>query len=94
MAFHRLYYHLVWATKNHEHFIQPKIEDQLYAYTVRKALELGVYVYAVNGWYEHHHHLVVAIPPKHAVADIVKRLKGASSYYLNHNIKLAYQFGW
>jgi len=93
MAFWRLYYHLVWATKNREHFIQPAIEDRLYAYTVRKAAELGVYVYAINGWYDHVH-LVVAIPPKHAVADVVKHLKGASSHDLNHSVSLDYQFAW
>jgi len=30
MAFWRLYYHLVWATKNREHFIQPAIEDSTF----------------------------------------------------------------
>lgn len=93
MAFHRLYYHLVWATKNREHLIRSEIEARLFAYLVHKAAELGVYVYAVNGWYDHVH-LVVSIPPKHAVADVVKRLKGASSYDLNHAARLAYEFAW
>jgi hypothetical protein len=60
---------------------------------VRKASELGVYVYAINGWSDHLH-LVVASPPKHAPADIVKRLKGASSHYLNHGGGLDYEFAW
>jgi putative transposase len=47
----------------------------------------------VNGWYDHVH-LVVAIPPKHAVADVVKRLKGASSHDLNHGARLDYEFAW
>jgi REP element-mobilizing transposase RayT len=93
MSFWRLYYHLVWATKNREHLIQPETEDRLYAYIVRKAAELDAYVYAINGWYDHVH-LLVAIPPKHAVADVVKRLKGASSHYLNHAGGLAYEFAW
>jgi REP element-mobilizing transposase RayT len=29
MAFWRLYYHLVWATKNREHLIQPEIEKRV-----------------------------------------------------------------
>jgi len=93
MAFWRLYYHLVWATRNREHLIQPEIEDRLYAYIVNKAAELGVYVYAINGWYDHIH-LVVSIPPKHAVADVVKRLKGSSSHDLNHAGGLDYEFAW
>jgi REP element-mobilizing transposase RayT len=93
VSFWRLYYHLIWATKNREHLIQPEIEDRLYAYTVRKAAELDVYVYAINGWYDHVH-LVVAIPPKHAVARVVKRLKGSSSHYLNHGGEMPCQFAW
>jgi len=93
MAFWRLSYHLVWATKNREHLIQPQIEDRLHGYIVNKAAELGVYVYAVNSWYDHIH-LVVAIPPKHAVAYVVKRLKGASSHDLNHAGGLDYYFAW
>ena len=93
MSFWRLYYHLVWATKNREHLIQPETENRLNAYIVRKAAELDVYVYAINGWYDHVH-LLVAIPPKHAVGDVVKRLKGSSSHYLNHAGGLAYEFAW
>lgn len=57
-----------------------------------KAAEVEVYVYAINGWYDHLH-LVVSIPPKHAVADVVKHLKGASSHDLNH-AGLDYVFAW
>jgi REP element-mobilizing transposase RayT len=93
MPFWRLYYHLTWATKNREHLIQPEVEGRLYGYIVNKAAELGVYVYAINGWHDHVH-LVAAIPPKHAVADVVKRLKGVSSPDLNHAGGLDYQFAW
>jgi putative transposase len=93
MAFWRLYYHLVWTTKNREPLIQAAIEKRLYGYIVNKAAELEVYIYAINGWYDHIH-LVVAIPPKHAVSEVVKRLKGASSHDLNHSYDLDRQFAW
>ena len=93
MAFWRLHYHLVWATKNREPLIQPEVEKRLYAYIVNKAAEQGCYVYRINGWYDHIH-LIIAIPPKHAVAEVVKNLKGASSHDLNHGAGLDYQFAW
>jgi len=93
MAFWRLYYHLVWATQNREPLIKPEIEKRLYAYIVHKASELECFVYAINGWYDHLH-LIIAIPPKYAVADVVKRLKGASSHDLNHGVGLDYEFVW
>ena len=83
MTFWRNYYHLVWATKNREPLITTELEKGLYAYMVSKADEIGVIVYAINGCADHIH-LVVAIPPKLSVADVVRKLKGASSFFVNH----------
>jgi REP-associated tyrosine transposase len=82
MPFWRLYYHLVWATKNREQIILPEIEARLYAYIVRRAAEMDVYVYAINGWYDHVH-LIATIPPKYAIATVIKRLKGPSAHEFN-----------
>lgn len=92
MPFWRLYYHLIWPTKHREHMLSEAVEARLYPYLVRKAAENGVYVYAINGWYDHIH-MVVAIPPKYAVADIVKQFKGASSHYLNET-HISENFAW
>ena len=83
MSFWRLYYHLVWATRNREPSITPDLEAKLYPYLLKKAGELEISVYALNGWFEHVH-MIVSIPPKLAVADAVKNLKGASAHYINH----------
>jgi putative transposase len=93
MPFWRLYYHLIWPTRHREHLLSAEVEAQLYPYLVSKAAENGVYVYAINGWYDHIH-MVVAIPPKHAVAEIVKRLKGASSYYVSNELRSMENFAW
>ncbi|MCL5994890.1 MAG: IS200/IS605 family transposase [Chloroflexi bacterium] len=94
MSFWRTYYHLVWTTKNRETLIQPEVEKRLYAYMTAKAAELGVYVYAINGTSDHIH-LVVSIPPKHAIADVVQRLKGASSHDLGtQGIAFEWQRGY
>jgi len=93
MSFWRLYYHLVWSTQEREPLIQPEVEKRLYAYIVAKASELEVYIYAINGWNDHVH-LLASIPPKHAIADVVKHLKGASSHDLNHAGGLEGRFGW
>ncbi len=92
MPFWRTFYHLVWATKNREPLITPEIEPRLVAYIVRKAAELGVFVYVINGWTDHLH-LIVAIPPHVSVSELVKHLKGASSHDLNQQ-GLDVHFGW
>lgn len=63
------------------------------AYIVSKAAELGVYVYAINGWTDHVH-LVGAMPPKRSVAVVVKMLKGASSHYVNQERLCDGHFIW
>lgn len=93
MPFWRTYYHLVWATKNRTPCLSPTIERRLYPYLINKARELGVQVYEINGWTEHVH-VVASIPPKHAIAYVVKRLKGASAFDLNQSGLLDEQFNW
>jgi len=88
-----LYYHLVWATKNRERLIQPHIEERLFSHLLAKAASLDVTVFAINGWYDHVH-LVVSVPPKLAVADMVKHLKGASAHAMNEAGDLPYHFVW
>jgi len=83
MAFWRLYYHLIWATKERHPLITATIEPELYGYIRGKAHHLGCIVQAING-VEDHIHLVVSIPPKLSIADFVGRIKGSSSHHLNH----------
>lgn len=93
MPFWRTYYHIIWATRERLPFINAEIEKHLYACIVKKAAALGTYLYAING-IEDHVHLLISIPPKLAVADVVAQLKGASAYHLNHTENLDYTFAW
>lgn len=94
MSFWRTFYHIVWATDERRPLLTPEVERRLYPYLIRKAAqEMETYVYAINGWPDHVH-LVVAIPPKLAVADFVKLLKGSSSHDLNHSGGFDGSFAW
>ena len=93
MALWRLYYHLVWGTKNRQPLIDNQRETRLYPYIVSKANSLNCIVHAINGT-ENHIHLVVSIPPKIAIAEFVKRIKGSSSHYLNQNFPNPPRFSW
>ena len=83
MPFHRLYYHLVWATEKREPVITPEMEQELYAAICSKVKALGGYVFALNG-HEDHVHLAGSIPPKVSVSDFVGQVKGSSSFHINH----------
>ena len=93
MSFWRHYYHIVWATKARKPLITAQIEARLHGYLVSRAGELDAHVYAINGVADHVH-VVASIPPKHAVSDFVKALKGASAHFVNHVIRPDEQFAW
>jgi REP element-mobilizing transposase RayT len=92
MPFWRLYYHLVWATKDRQPMIEPETETLLFAILREKADALEVPVWALGGWLDHVH-IVVSIPPKLAVAEVVRHLKGESAHKLNQQ-RLAIPFAW
>ena len=94
MALWRLYYHVVWATKQRLPLITQKVEPLLYGYITGKAHSLGCIVHAIGGT-EDHIHLVISIPPKLSVADLVGIVKGSSTHYLNHDLaERLPQFSW
>ncbi len=90
MPFWKLYYHLIWTTKDRQPIIDPMLEKQLYPYLVDKAANIGCHVDAINGM-EDHVHIELSIPPKYSIAKIVQLLKGASSHEF---IGLAWQRGY
>lgn len=73
MALWRLYYHLIWATKERQPLITPNIETKLYSYIIGKADALGSIIHAIGG-IENHIHLVASIPPKISISDFVKNI--------------------
>ena len=83
MTYWRLHYHFIWATFERQPSITPEREKMIYGVLYRKAEELGIKIHAA-GNVEDHIHVVASIPPKLAVADCVKELKGASAYAVNH----------
>ena len=94
MSLWRLYYHIVWATKQRQPLILPNTESELHNYIIGKSDALNSIIHGIGGM-EDHIHLVVSIPPTIAIADFVKKIKGSSSYHFNHNTPVTSdKFSW
>ncbi|MEH1850458.1 MAG: IS200/IS605 family transposase [Nostoc sp.] len=98
MSLWRLYYHIVWATKECQRLITSDKETELYNYIIDKSNSLNCRLHAIGG-IEDHIHLVVSIPPRIAIAEFVKKIKGSSSHHFNQNLcptseKFAWQEGY
>jgi putative transposase len=92
MTIWRTYYHLVWSSRDRVALITPDRESSLYDYIDQKSQFLQVQLHAIGGMPDHIH-LIVLIPPKLAVAEVVKRIKGGSSHYLNE-LNRSQNFSW
>jgi putative transposase len=79
MVYARLYYHLVWSTKNREPVITQEMESELFPYLMNKSKNLECRIIIVNAYLDHIH-LIIEIPSKFSIAHIVKELKGSSSF--------------
>lgn len=87
----RLFYHLVWATRDREPLITPTLQPHLYRHLSQIAQKYEILVHAIGG-IEDHVHLAASIPPSLAVATAVRRIKGTSSRAINE--EFGGGFGW
>jgi len=93
MTYWRLHYHLIWSTQDRQPTLTLAREKVFYDVIYKKSEELGLIIHAA-GNVPDHVHVVLSIPPKIAVADCVRHLKGASSNAMNQIPDSHGQFKW
>jgi putative transposase len=79
MPYFRLFYHIIWTTKQRLPLITETNSKAIYGQIVTKTEQLGGILHAVDCM-EDHVHLVVTIPPTKSLAMFVGQIKGVSSY--------------
>ncbi len=92
-VYHKLFYHVVWHTKYNQPIITPAIEQVLFPFMENKAKRFECYLHGIGGT-EDHVHVAITIPPAESVSDIVGKLKGSSSYFLNKELQATKDFHW
>jgi putative transposase len=93
MPYWQLFYHIVWATKKRTPLLTPDVEPIIYGFLRSKAIGLGATVFALNGVADHVH-IVVAIPPKIAVAKFIGQVKAVASTKFNKSGLSTTPFFW
>jgi putative transposase len=91
MVYWRLFYHLIWATKDRAPLIHAEVWPELERLLMLTAHKNQLVVHGVGGVADHMH-LAVSIPPALPVSTAVGRLKGSSSHMLNQ--RLDNDFAW
>ena len=85
---YRVQYHVVWVTKYRLKLLNPGLRDHLkkLLYKAVKAMP-GVEIQEINIQSEHLHVMMV-IPPKYAVSEVVGRLKSGTSRIFRKKYRL------
>lgn len=88
-----LHYHIVFSTKNRELWIEPDVEQRLWAYLGGIAKQNKMKPLQIGG-IEDHVHVLLGAPPVLAPAKIVQLLKGGSSAWIHETFPHMKGFGW
>ena len=78
--------HMTWHTKNDDPVLVNEIENRVHHYLENKVRETKNVIFHAVGGIEDHVHLVASIPPSLLVSEWIGKLKGGSSFYINHEI--------
>ncbi len=88
-----VFVHIVFGTWDRLPLLDEEIRRHVYHAVGAKCQELGAQVLALGG-VEDHVHLLVRLPATLAVADLVKHVKGSSSYLVTHQLGPGQPFKW
>jgi REP element-mobilizing transposase RayT len=94
MSWVRIWVHLVFSTKNHEHYLDSnEIRVQNFDHIKKNAIEKDIWLDSVNG-YQEHAHCLVSLGKDQTVSNVAKLIKGESSFWINKQKQMPFKFAW
>jgi len=93
MSYIRIWLHCVWTTKDRIHYLRDQIRDAVISHIRENAKLKGIYIDHINGYHEHLH-AIISLGGKQNISDIMQKIKGESSYWINKNKLTRLKFEW
>ena len=91
---YRTEYHVVWIPKYRRRILNPGVKGYLKKVIPKVIAEMpGCEVIEYNIQVDHIH-MVIVIPPKYAVSDVIKRLKGVTAKKLREKMNWLKKVYW
>jgi putative transposase len=94
---YRLQYHIVWVTKYRRKVLKPALQTTLKRYLVyilRGTPGCRIETIGFDPDKLDHVHMVMIIPPKYRIADVMARMKSQSSSHLRQKFPFLKQVYW
>ncbi|HBQ81348.1 MAG TPA: IS200/IS605 family transposase [Bacteroidales bacterium] len=93
MSYIRIWVHCVWTTKRRIPYMGNQIRDAIIEHICENAKQKGIHIDHINGYQEHFHSLI-SLGGKQNISEIMKTIKGESSYWINKNRLTRLKFEW
>lgn len=93
MSWTRVWIHVVFATKYRAPVLRDEIRMKVFMHIKEYAASKGIEVNVVNGYLDHAHCLI-CLSREQTIADVMKIIKGESSYWINKNKLTKDRFVW
>jgi REP element-mobilizing transposase RayT len=93
MGFVKIWIHAVWTTKNKEHYLNSNIRQKVFEHIKTNAEEKGINIDYINGYVDHVHSLI-SLNADQNIGEVMHKIKGESSYWINNNGLTKEKFGW
>ena len=92
-TYYKIWVHVIWSTKNRQPLLQKEIRQKVLNHIREKSQTERIYLDAVSGMPDHIHCLI-SVNPKYSISEIINKIKGESSHWINHQRLLNIQFAW
>ncbi len=92
-SYHKIWLHYIWATKSRQPLITKELKPELNQHIRHYGNGNDIYVDMVNGD-KNHLHSLVCLKPTQTPAEVINKLKGESSNWVNKTEYLGVKFAW
>lgn len=93
MPYVRVWIHFVWSTKNREPFLTDKIRKDVFQHIKENAKSKEIHIDFIGGYIDHVHCLI-SLGTDQTLENIMRLIKGESSFWINKNNLTQGKFGW
>jgi putative transposase len=93
MSYIKIWVHCVWTTKNRIPYLKDHIRDRVIFHIRENAKSKGIYIDHINGYFEHLH-AIISLGGSQNISEIMQKIKGESSFWINKNKLAGSRFEW
>jgi putative transposase len=93
MSYIRIWVHSVWTTNKRIPYLTDKIREEVIYHIHENSRLKGIYIDHINGYHEHLHALI-SLGGSQSVSEVMQKIKGESSFWINKNKMTGLKFEW